>query len=228
MSVENTYGGRRDYLWLGGKENAQNCIIWVSSGRRVDEYETCQEFVLPMCLAVDKYDVKWRLDECKQTRVPICEKKLEKAMCTDQSSCSDDALCSSETFQTSSSDDLGKMTCHCMDGFYGNGSVCHDIDECKTSLDNCHYYSKCSNTHGSYECKCVFGRIGDGKNCFLPIRGAFNQSSTYFVDEKEEHSCFAAIKKCQEFGGFLVSFETEDEWNFVANDLSMQWSYFKL
>ena len=214
-------------VWLGATENANNCIAWVLSGRGVDEFKKCQQSHQPICLAADVQVEKWRLDKCHYPRVSLCERKLEKASCTNQSDCSIHAHCSLEIFSLSNNDH-GDMTCHCMDGFYGNGSVCHDMDECQTNLDDCHFRSQCLNTHGSYKCQCYFGWIGDGKNCFLPIRGVYNHTSTYFVNEEEVNSCFSANKKCQEFGGSLVSFETEDEWNLAANNLSMQWSSFML
>lgn len=37
-----------------------------------------------------------------------------------------------------------------------------DIDECKTNTHKCTRYSTCSNTFGSYECRCDEGYTGDG------------------------------------------------------------------
>ena len=32
-------------------------------------------------------------------------------------------------------------------------------------LDDCHEFADCMNTDGSYECACIDGYQGDGKNC---------------------------------------------------------------
>lgn len=40
---------------------------------------------------------------------------------------------------------------------------CPDVDECGLNLHDCHKEAICTNTHGSYSCKCVRGFIGDGR-----------------------------------------------------------------
>lgn len=43
--------------------------------------------------------------------------------------------------------------------------TCDDIDECMLNKP-CHYKAKCTNTPGSYSCKCDEGYLGDGiKTC---------------------------------------------------------------
>lgn len=54
-------------------------------------------------------------------------------------------------------------TCSCLNGFTGDGRVCHDIDECQTS--RCHRDAVCHNTHGSFICQCNVGFYGDGFSC---------------------------------------------------------------
>ncbi|KAF4082994.1 hypothetical protein AMELA_G00134890 [Ameiurus melas] len=54
-------------------------------------------------------------------------------------------------------------TCSCLNGFTGDGRVCHDIDECQTS--RCHRDAVCHNTHGSFICRCNVGFDGDGISC---------------------------------------------------------------
>lgn len=41
-------------------------------------------------------------------------------------------------------------------------AMCPDVDECDLGLDDCHPNAECTNTHGSYTCKCKQGFIGDG------------------------------------------------------------------
>lgn len=42
-------------------------------------------------------------------------------------------------------------------------ALCPDVDECGLGLHDCHPQAKCTNTHGSYNCQCKRGYIGDGK-----------------------------------------------------------------
>ncbi|XP_033647128.1 neurogenic locus notch homolog protein 1-like isoform X1 [Asterias rubens] len=53
----------------------------------------------------------------------------------------------------------------CPAGYYGNGEVCQDIDECALNLFECHERATCVNTDGGYECICDPGYAGDGKRC---------------------------------------------------------------
>ena len=40
-----------------------------------------------------------------------------------------------------------------------------DIDECARDIDDCSEHAACSNTMGSFECRCNDGYNGDGVNC---------------------------------------------------------------
>ena len=41
-----------------------------------------------------------------------------------------------------------------------------DVDECESpEANSCHPSSLCTNTEGSYVCRCLRGYSGDGKNC---------------------------------------------------------------
>lgn len=40
---------------------------------------------------------------------------------------------------------------------------CPDVDECGLGIHDCHPEAKCTNTHGSYNCQCRRGFVGDGK-----------------------------------------------------------------
>nr|CAD7437867.1 unnamed protein product [Timema bartmani] len=60
--------------------------------------------------------------------------------------------------------------CQCNVGFFGDGHMCHDVDECRQEggLDghHCHSNTRCVNTQGSYVCECLPGyRRLDKFNC---------------------------------------------------------------
>ncbi|XP_065831446.1 platelet-derived growth factor receptor alpha-like isoform X2 [Oscarella lobularis] len=61
---------------------------------------------------------------------------------------------------------IGSYQCRCMNGFFGDGLNCADLDECsRKEANNCHDYATCHNTFGSYQCRCMNGFFGDGLNC---------------------------------------------------------------
>ncbi|KAK7791795.1 hypothetical protein R5R35_010896 [Gryllus longicercus] len=60
--------------------------------------------------------------------------------------------------------------CQCNAGFFGDGHICHDVDECQQEGGlqghHCHSNTKCVNTAGSYVCECLPGyRRLDKFNC---------------------------------------------------------------
>ena len=50
--------------------------------------------------------------------------------------------------------------------------VYSDVDECTASLPVCDVNAQCTNTNGSYACKCKNGFSGDGKTC----QGLFSEN----------------------------------------------------
>eukprot|EP00933_Yihiella_yeosuensis_P048548 TRINITY_DN447_c2_g1_i1.p1 TRINITY_DN447_c2_g1~~TRINITY_DN447_c2_g1_i1.p1 ORF type:complete len:1116 (-),score=225.21 TRINITY_DN447_c2_g1_i1:116-3463(-) len=87
---------------------------------------------------------------------------------------------------TKCTDTVGSFTCECKPGFKNLTSAlnltCVDIDECAdnaAAIANhtasngtgtpparvCNSAATCTNTHGSYHCKCPIGLAGDGLNC---------------------------------------------------------------
>jgi hypothetical protein len=53
----------------------------------------------------------------------------------------------------------------CGAGYAGDGVKCNDIDECATKTAMCDPNATCTNTPGSFTCKCKAGYTGDGKTC---------------------------------------------------------------
>jgi hypothetical protein len=68
----------------------------------------------------------------------------------------------------------GAIACGaCPHGFEdtnGDGTRCADLDECKTKNGGCDLeHGTCKNLVGSYECKCVMGYYGNGRECALNV-----------------------------------------------------------
>ncbi|XP_077341203.1 uncharacterized protein LOC143986670 [Lithobates pipiens] len=59
----------------------------------------------------------------------------------------------------------GEYFCVCKTGYSGNGETCVDVNECTTSLHQCHQQATCVNTIGGYSCLCKSGYTGNGFNC---------------------------------------------------------------
>ena len=69
--------------------------------------------------------------------------------CANDGDCDENALCN-----------LG--VCHCLPGYHGDGDrVCADIDECW--LRYCDVNADCTNTNGSYSCRCKHGYRDEGE-----------------------------------------------------------------
>ena len=53
-----------------------------------------------------------------------------------------------------------------LNGFYGNGVDCYDVNECeKNKSNNCDKNAICNNTIGNYDCSCNDGYNGNGYIC---------------------------------------------------------------
>lgn len=63
----------------------------------------------------------------------------------------------------------GSFRCFCRDGFILNATTlmdCHNIDECSDGSNACSHHAICTDTIGSYTCKCPDkGFKGDGHEC---------------------------------------------------------------
>ena len=52
----------------------------------------------------------------------------------------------------------------CLDNYLSPNFV-SDVDECTNGQHKCHKEALCANTHGSYQCSCNLGFIGNGTVC---------------------------------------------------------------
>ena len=60
----------------------------------------------------------------------------------------------------------GTYFCTCNVGYYGNGSVCSDLNECNSSVTVCNNNATCHNTNGSFQCSCNAGFMSNGTACY--------------------------------------------------------------
>ncbi|NP_001106478.1 pro-epidermal growth factor precursor [Xenopus tropicalis] len=87
---------------------------------------------------------------------------LAEIMVSDDSGCID-IHCDINAHCVSSEDG---PKCQCLEGFTGNGRLCHDIDECSLHIAACNpHQTECIDTEGGYICKCKYGYIGNGLQC---------------------------------------------------------------
>lgn len=70
--------------------------------------------------------------------------------------CDENAECSNQ---------IGFYNCSCLDGYWGNGENCTNIDECDEGIDECDENAECTDTDGSYMCECNEGFFGGGFIC---------------------------------------------------------------
>ena len=56
-----------------------------------------------------------------------------------------------------------------------------DIDECSLGTNNCDVNAICTNTIGSYSCKCKPGYIGNGTECFACNENEYSFNETICV-----------------------------------------------
>ena len=64
-----------------------------------------------------------------------------------------------------------------------------DMDECKFDISDCDVNANCTNTDGSYKCKCKAGYAGDGHSCSGTYTFIFKDDPIYFASS----SCFSCF-----------------------------------
>lgn len=86
----------------------------------------------------------------------------------------------------------------CDPGFKKSGTICVDINECSEGLHDCDVNGTCTNSTGSFSCKCKTGYTGDGKTCAeIPCDPGFKKSGTICVDINE---CTEGLHDCDPNG----------------------------
>lgn len=70
---------------------------------------------------------------------------------------------------------------------------CPDVDECGLGLHDCHKEAKCTNTHGSYDCYCRRGFIGDGRTSC--VRTCYEQCINGYCSGSPDYKCICDLGK---------------------------------
>ncbi|XP_052777286.1 uncharacterized protein LOC128214704 isoform X2 [Mya arenaria] len=84
-------------------------------------------------------------------------------------------VCSTRPNSTCINSD-GSFKCECNEGFFENGPLCNDVDECKL-IHNCTFPGQeCVNKLGSYSCKCKRGYHGDGISCTMCSNSTYGEN----------------------------------------------------
>ena len=83
-----------------------------------------------------------------------------------------------------------------------------DIDECSTGTNNCDVNGICTNTIGSYSCKCKPGYIGNGTECFACNENEYSFNDTTCLSCPENTTSSIASSsiidcKCTSFNHYL-------------------------
>ena len=64
-----------------------------------------------------------------------------------------------------------------------------DINECVTLTHNCDVNAKCTDTGGSYTCKCVDGYTGNGTQCISECFASFVEFVKSFEEFENKTMC---------------------------------------
>uniref|UniRef100_UPI00398F077B nidogen-1 n=1 Tax=Pristiophorus japonicus TaxID=55135 RepID=UPI00398F077B len=88
-----------------------------------------------------------------------------------------------------------RFTCECSAGFYGDGRICYDVDECRGNPSICGNYAVCNNQPGTFRCECFAGYqfAEDGRTC-VAVQRPDNpcQTRTHTCDSPDRARCIYA------------------------------------
>ena len=91
--------------------------------------------------------------------------------------------------------DTRDMECVCKDGYMESSGVdmntnCEEVNECGTGSHECDVNADCTNTIGSYNCKCKNGYQGDGASC----QGRCKFKNSYFANDLHDiYECALSV-----------------------------------
>ncbi|ELT99429.1 hypothetical protein CAPTEDRAFT_202941 [Capitella teleta] len=136
-------------------------------------------------------------------------------------------VCDEDEFLALDGKNCLKFICPAGFELSASGTECENINECV--LDDIDCEKNCTDTNGSYACTCDFGEIldEDGKNCH-PLIDSERCQFSWWSPEGRINSCYmystpnltadwgGARNICAENSMNLLAFETEEEYQFIA------------
>nr|XP_004561537.2 adhesion G protein-coupled receptor L4 [Maylandia zebra] len=109
-----------------------------------------------------------------------------------------DICVSCHTLATCKTLNGSNKACYCNHGYTGDGTTfCNDDDECQNVTNICGDRGQCTNTVGSYYCKCVSGYKSTGRDEFLPNDG----TDCIDIDECESEQVCGPNSDCHNTNG---------------------------
>ncbi|XP_039887592.1 adhesion G protein-coupled receptor L4 [Simochromis diagramma] len=109
-----------------------------------------------------------------------------------------DICASCHTLATCKTLNGSNKACYCNHGYTGDGTTfCNDDDECQNVTNICGARGQCTNTVGSYYCKCVSGYKSTGRDEFLPNDG----TDCIDIDECESEQVCGPNSDCHNTNG---------------------------
>nr|XP_022290316.1 uncharacterized protein LOC111101946 isoform X2 [Crassostrea virginica]XP_022290324.1 uncharacterized protein LOC111101946 isoform X2 [Crassostrea virginica] len=152
------------------------------------------------------------IDECKLLVSPVCQQKCLNTEGSYRCACNDgyklendkDCVDINECLDTNCHDceNLpGSFKCFCKEGFKVNSTThmdCHNINECLDGTSSCAATAICTDTIGSYECRCPIGYKGDGHECTVCEDFTFGEqcSSPCTCDQQHTVHCNSVSGIC--------------------------------
>jgi len=127
--------------------------------------------------------------------------------CTSTHECRNDEECVGEQKCVKSNNDV--YVCECGTGFaFSTVHGCLDINECETAINDCATEANCTNTVGSYTCKCPLGFTGDGKTCTATIT-IYRGGGKIYTENTDPCNVVNKVIKMSSASG--VTFEAGDD-----------------
>ncbi|KHN72402.1 Protein kinase C-binding protein NELL1 [Toxocara canis] len=146
-----------EYYQNGHEFWPKSCVRCACDDGRME----CQFHQTHECPELDCYHQETPPNQC----CPVC---VGEDFCARNNPCHENADCINEKYG---------LKCKCKSGFFGNGTICYDIDEClwdesaREQLGGCKTGTICINLPGSFKCDCLPGfQKLDDKNCLDIIR----------------------------------------------------------
>lgn len=162
--------------------------------------------------------------------IPSCDVgfRFTNGQCLDINECVEGVPCAPVATCTN---DPGSYSCRCPMGFFGDGIICDNVDECVQGTANCSPNATCTDLNGGYRCDCTPPYIGDGTVCSLCGNDVCNEGEGCLSCEADCGVCGARCEggACQVVGLRVLDVETLSDFGALAEGrvLNLETAFFK-